>query len=126
MVDARRPCPDAALLAAFLDGTLAEYERTAVVTHLAECAQCRSVALAVIEFREAETLDELWTAESALPPEEERAVTRVSRWSHEKTRAPAWWAATSSTYTRTPSITQGADIQDSASVHSARCDRGLR
>jgi tetratricopeptide (TPR) repeat protein len=92
-LDARRPCPDAALLAAFLDGTLAEYERTAVVTHLAECAQCRSVALAVIEFREAETLDELWKPESTLPADEDRAVTRVSRWTHEKTRAPAWWAA---------------------------------
>jgi tetratricopeptide (TPR) repeat protein len=92
MVDASRPCPDAALLAAFLDNALAEYERTAVVTHLAECAQCRSVALAVIEFREVETLDDVWRTRDAVPADEERVMSRVSRWTQEKTRAPAWFA----------------------------------
>ena len=43
-MDAHRPCPDSALLAAFLDGTLTGYERTAVVSHLAECPECRAVA----------------------------------------------------------------------------------
>src|SRR5262245_17398543 len=92
MMDARRPCPDSALLAAFLDGTLADYERTAVVTHLAECAQCRAVALTVVEFREVEALDEIWHTET---PREERAMasTRVAKWATRKTRAPALAAA---------------------------------
>ena len=93
-MDARRPCPDSALLAAFLDGTLADYERTAVVSHLAECQECRAVALTVIEFREVEALDTLWdrTAEPAPPPPlfERGAI----RWTREKTRAPALALAT--------------------------------
>lgn len=87
-MDAHRPCPDSALLAAFLDGALPEYERTAVVSHLAECEQCRAAALTVIEFREVQTLDEIWRAEGEgkdlrVPKARERRS-----W-HPKTRAPA-------------------------------------
>jgi tetratricopeptide (TPR) repeat protein len=91
-MDARRPCPDSALLAAFLDGALAEYERTAVVTHLAECAQCRAVALTVVEFREVESLDEIWHVDERRE-DAPRAATRVARWSWRKTRAPSLLAA---------------------------------
>ncbi len=36
--------PDANLLAAFLERTLTERERTQVLSHLAECAECREIA----------------------------------------------------------------------------------
>jgi len=36
--------PDANLLAAFLEQTLTERERTQVLSHLAECAECREIA----------------------------------------------------------------------------------
>jgi len=50
--DNRRPAidnqqfqhPDANLLAAFLERTLTERERTQVLSHLAECAECREIA----------------------------------------------------------------------------------
>jgi CHAT domain-containing protein/tetratricopeptide (TPR) repeat protein len=87
-MDAQRPCPDAALLAAFLDGNLADYERTAVVTHLTDCAQCRAVALAVVEFHEIRVLDELWEKRIA-PAAPPRVTAGALRWSREKTRAPA-------------------------------------
>ena len=67
---------------------LAEYERAAVVTHLAECSLCRAVALTVVEFREVQTLDEIWRTDVDRD-EEPRAVTRVGRWTSEKARAPA-------------------------------------
>ena len=88
-MDARRPCPDSALLAAFLDGMLTGYERSAVVTHLAECPVCRKVALTVIEFQEEAAHDAEW--HPAPPPAGEPGVveTREKRWSSEKTRAPA-------------------------------------
>jgi len=38
------PHPDANLLAAFVEKTLSENERTQVVNHLAQCAECREVA----------------------------------------------------------------------------------
>jgi tetratricopeptide (TPR) repeat protein len=88
-MEARRPCPDSALLAGFLDGTLADYERTAVVSHLAECPECRAVAVTVVEFREVEALDELWQRVPAPPPAPPRLAGGVTRWSREKTRAPA-------------------------------------
>ncbi len=88
-MDARRPCPDSALLAAFLDGMLTGYERSAVVTHLAECPVCRKVALTVIEFQEEAAHDAEW--HPAPPPagEPDAVETREKRWSSEKTRAPA-------------------------------------
>lgn len=89
MRDAQRPCPDAALLAAFLDGALDDYERTAVVSHLVECQQCRAVALTVVEFHEVQALDELWQAGGVPTPPPPRAATGVQRWSREKIRAPA-------------------------------------
>lgn len=67
-MDTPRPCPDAALLAAFIDGTLTGDERLAVVAHLAECPDCRAVTLTVVEFREVQALDHLWHAGSSLPP----------------------------------------------------------
>ena len=88
-MDAHRPCPDSALLAAFLDGTLADYERAAVVSHLAECAECRAVALTVVEFREVEALDALWEQRAAAAPPEPLTVGGATRWTREKTRAPA-------------------------------------
>lgn len=88
-MDAHRPCPDSALLAAFLDGTLADYERAAVVSHLAECAECRAVALTVVEFREVEALDALWEQRPAAGPPEPLPVGGATRWTREKTRAPA-------------------------------------
>jgi tetratricopeptide (TPR) repeat protein len=91
-MEARHPCPDSALLAAFLDGALADYERTAVVTHLADCAECRAVALTVVEFREVQALDDIWDAESH-PAQEAREETRVARWTSRKTRAPAFLVA---------------------------------
>jgi hypothetical protein len=93
MMDARRPCPDSALLAAFLDGTLAGYERTAVVSHLAECPECRAVAVTVVEFREVEALDTLWQRDSEPPASEPLFASGATRWAREKTRAPAWTAA---------------------------------
>jgi tetratricopeptide (TPR) repeat protein len=87
-MDARRPCPDSALLAAFLDGTLGEYERTAVVAHLADCPACRAVAVTVVEFREVEALDALWEG-SVAPPPEPLFIGGAIRWSRAKTRAPA-------------------------------------
>ena len=88
-MDAHQPCPDSALLAAFLDGNLADDERTAVVSHLVECAECRAVAMTVVEFREVETLDGLWERPTPAPPPEPLFVGGVTRWSREKTRAPA-------------------------------------
>jgi tetratricopeptide (TPR) repeat protein len=88
-MDAHRPCPDSALLAAFLDGTLSEYERTAVVSHLAECPECRAVALTVVEFQEVDALDALWERRPIAPPPEPLFAENISRWSREKTRAPA-------------------------------------
>jgi tetratricopeptide (TPR) repeat protein len=87
-MDARRPCPDSALLAAFLDGMLTGYERSAVVTHLAECPVCRKVALTVIEFQEEAAHDAEW---QPVPPAREPTAVemREKRWSSEKTRAPA-------------------------------------
>jgi CHAT domain-containing protein len=87
-MDAQRPCPDSALLAAFLDGTLDGYERTAVVTHLTDCAQCRAVALTVVEFREISALDAQWEqppAATSAPVMPSGALT----WSRQKTRAPS-------------------------------------
>jgi CHAT domain-containing protein/tetratricopeptide (TPR) repeat protein len=91
-MDALRPCPDAALLAAFLDGALPPDEREAVVSHLVECPQCRAVALTVVEFKEVEALDALWTRETPAPAEP-LVTDGISRWSREKTRAPAVAAA---------------------------------
>jgi tetratricopeptide (TPR) repeat protein len=91
-MDAHRPCPDSALLAAFLDGALADFERTAVVTHLAECAQCRAVALTVVEFREVEALDEIWQVATGQEGDAQPS-TRVRQWARWKTRAPALVAA---------------------------------
>ncbi|HUE88502.1 MAG TPA: CHAT domain-containing protein [Vicinamibacterales bacterium] len=88
-MDAQRPCPDSALLAAFLDGALDGYERAAVVTHLAECRQCRAVALAVVEFHEIQAHDDLWQPTIPPPPAPPLVATRAIRWSREKTRAPA-------------------------------------
>ena len=88
-MDARRPCPDSALLAAFLDGTLAEYERTAVVAHLADCPECRAVAVTVVEFGEVAAHDTLWDPAAAALPSAVPATGRVSRWTREKTRAPS-------------------------------------
>jgi tetratricopeptide (TPR) repeat protein len=88
-MDAQRPCPDSALLAAFLDGSLADYERTAVVTHLAECPQCRAVALTVVEFHEVQALDGLWQQVAPPAPPPPLVETGALRWSREKTRAPA-------------------------------------
>jgi hypothetical protein len=64
------------------------YERSAVVTHLAECAVCRKVALTVIEFQEQAAHDAEWqpVAQASEPAAVE---TREKRWSSEKTRAPA-------------------------------------
>lgn len=91
-MDARGPCPDAALLAAFLDGGLGDDERTAVVLHLADCAQCRAIAVTVIEFREVQALDAWWHAGEATATDE-RAETREALWRRAKTRAPACAAA---------------------------------
>jgi tetratricopeptide (TPR) repeat protein len=88
-MDARRPCPDSALLAAFLDGMLTGYERSAVVTHLAECPVCRKVALTVIEFQEEAAHDAEWHPAAAPAGEPGVVETREKRWSSEKTRAPA-------------------------------------
>jgi tetratricopeptide (TPR) repeat protein len=88
-MDAHRPCPDAALLAAFIDGALPEYERTAVVSHLVECDECRAVAMTVVEFREVEAFDASWEREAPLPPPAPLMAGGVTRWSREKTRAPA-------------------------------------
>jgi tetratricopeptide (TPR) repeat protein len=88
-MDARRPCPDSALLAAFLDGSLSDYERTAVVSHLAECAECRAVAMTVVEFREVEALDALWEHDVEPRPPAPLVESPVARWTREKTRAPA-------------------------------------
>lgn len=88
-MDAHLPCPDAALLAAFLDGTLADYERTAVVTHLAECPLCRAVALTVVEYQEVQALDTLWQSGTMPAPPPPLTATGTERWSREKTRAPA-------------------------------------
>ena len=85
IMDALRPCPDSALLAAFIDGTLGDYERTAVVSHLSDCAQCRAVALTVAEFRELTASDAHW--HTAVPPAP-LGETRVHRWARAKTRAP--------------------------------------
>jgi tetratricopeptide (TPR) repeat protein len=87
-MDAHRPCPDSALLAAFLDGMLADDERTAVVMHLADCPQCRASALTVVEFREVRALDEMWQV-ARQPEAEPRPVMRVAVWTRQKTRAPA-------------------------------------
>lgn len=87
-MDALKPCPDSALLAAFIDGTLADYERTAVVTHLSECPQCRAVALTVVDFREVTASDQHWH-QAALAPPALVPRPRVRRWAREKTRAPA-------------------------------------
>jgi hypothetical protein len=77
------------LLAAFLDGTVTDYERTAVVTHLTECAECRAVALTVVEFCEVQALDDMWTGRLLPARVEPRRESRWGRWSREKTRAPA-------------------------------------
>jgi CHAT domain-containing protein len=66
-VNPARPCPDSALLAAFIEGELSAYERTAVISHLAECDQCRSVAVGVVGFQEVQALDRLWDAPPAPP-----------------------------------------------------------
>jgi tetratricopeptide (TPR) repeat protein len=87
-MDAHGPCPDAALLAAYLDGGLADDERRAVVSHLAECPQCRAVALTVVEFREVQALDGLWEAESARAQQVASPV-RLGRTSRRTSRAPA-------------------------------------
>jgi CHAT domain-containing protein len=93
-MDAHRPCPDSALLAAFLDGTLADYERAAVVSHLVECPQCRAIALTVVEFQEVEALDALWErGDAAPPPSEPLFAHRATRWTWAKTRAPSAAAA---------------------------------
>lgn len=92
-MDARGPCPDSALLAAFLDGTLVDYERTAVVAHLAECDQCRAVAATVIEFREVQVLDQLWEPEPQVEDAPPGAHMRIAYWVRRKTRAPAAMAA---------------------------------
>ena len=92
-MDARGPCPDSALLAAFLDGTLVGYERTAVVEHLADCAQCRAVAVTVVEFREVQALDQIWDHETLAHEAPAPAHTRIARWARRKTRAPSFAAA---------------------------------
>jgi hypothetical protein len=89
MIDARRPCPDSALLAAFLDGTLVDYERSAVVTHLIECAECRSVAVTVVELREVDAQDTLWHPDRTRLPASPPNTGGMTRWTREKTRAPA-------------------------------------
>ncbi|HXG89728.1 MAG TPA: zf-HC2 domain-containing protein [Vicinamibacterales bacterium] len=96
-MNARRPCPDSALLAAFIDGTLQDYERTAVVTHLSECGECRAVAMMVVEFAEVTALDELWHPPAPPPIVVNASKTRVRQWASEKTRAPALMIATAAT-----------------------------
>ncbi|MBA3268922.1 MAG: hypothetical protein H0T71_00290, partial [Acidobacteria bacterium] len=75
-------------MAAFIEGTLADFERTAVVAHLGDCPQCRAVSLTVAELRDVEVLDELWHQGLPLAPAPP-AAARVHRWSRAKTRAPA-------------------------------------
>jgi tetratricopeptide (TPR) repeat protein len=76
-----RPCPDSALLAAFIEGGLSPYERPAVVTHLAECDQCRSVAVGVVGFQEVQSLDLLWER-----PSRQAAVIPI-----DLSQRPEWW-----------------------------------
>ena len=128
-MDARRPCPDSALLAAFLDGTLADYERRAVVTHLAECPQCRAVALTVVEFHEVQALDELWEPEPTTAPPAPLVEQRSARWSREKTRAPALAAAVVVAATVAASIflipPRSAERAVSALIDAAEGHRGF-
>jgi tetratricopeptide (TPR) repeat protein len=92
-VHSTSPCPDSALLAAFLEGHLSDYERTAVVSHLAECDQCRSVAIGVIGFQEVQALDRMW--EPAPPSAGGRIPVRLTprpRWRSNRAHA-AWLLA---------------------------------
>ena len=68
---------------------LVDYERTAVMVHLADCVECRAVATAVVELNQVAVLDDLWNAPAARPAPVTPSATRLRRWSAEKTRAPA-------------------------------------
>src|SRR5687767_6337952 len=45
-------CPDAELLAAYVDGTLTPAERTKIEMHLIECAECRDVVGGAVALTE--------------------------------------------------------------------------
>lgn len=50
-VDGGLTCPDAEVLAAYLDGTLERAGREGVEAHLAGCAECRSVVAETVRFQ---------------------------------------------------------------------------
>lgn len=51
-------CPDNERLAAFIDGRLRGEERTAVLAHIADCADCREIVMAADEIASGEAHEE--------------------------------------------------------------------
>jgi anti-sigma factor RsiW len=45
-------CPDAEILAVYLDGELTSTERTLVERHLSDCRQCRSIVATAVRSEE--------------------------------------------------------------------------
>ncbi|MGE4067717.1 MAG: zf-HC2 domain-containing protein, partial [Vicinamibacterales bacterium] len=75
-MSAKRPCPGAESLAAFVDGGLPDAERAELVLHLAECDPCRHLVAEVLLVQES-----LGTAPAPVPaPRPAAVVERRPRW----------------------------------------------
>src|SRR3954468_7335081 len=87
------PHVDEGTLHAYLDGELPSAERTALETHLIECASCRATLAeerALLE-RASALLGMTRPAEQAAPPFEQLSRPRARRWW--QVRTPVAWAA---------------------------------